>query len=83
MLATSARMVPDIASASTDSFAGANMSLPSSFFTVTRRLAARTSVPIDPLTLICLGRQRDVDALRHFHRHLSYARHGSSSPYDT
>jgi hypothetical protein len=33
MFATSARIVPDIASASTESLAGANISLPSSFLT--------------------------------------------------
>src|SRR5450432_2546803 len=52
MLATSARIVPDIASASGESLAGANMILPFSFFTVTRALTGRTSVPSEPLTLI-------------------------------
>src|SRR4249920_1020330 len=53
MFATSARIVPDIASASTLSFAGAKFSLPSSFLIVTRALTGRTSVPSEPLTLIC------------------------------
>ena len=52
MLATSARIVPDIASASGESLAGVNISLPSSFLTVTSEFTGRTSVPSEPLTLI-------------------------------
>src|SRR4051812_35601101 len=51
MFATSARMVPLIASASVDSFAGTKLSLPSSFLTVTSGLSLRTSVPFAPLTV--------------------------------
>src|SRR5205814_1293179 len=52
MLATRARIVPDIASASTLSLAGVNISLPPSLFTTTSALIGRTSVPSEPLTLI-------------------------------
>jgi hypothetical protein len=52
MLLTSARTVPDIASASGESSLGANDSLPSSFLTLTSGLIGRTSVPSEPLTLI-------------------------------
>ena len=52
MLLTSARIVPDMASASGESLAGVNISLPSSFFTETSGLTGRTSVPSEPLTLI-------------------------------
>ena len=52
MLLTSARIVPDIASASGESLAGVNISLPSSFLTETSGLTGRTSVPSEPLTLI-------------------------------
>src|SRR5512139_1271339 len=53
MLATRLRKVPDIASASTDSLAGAKLILPSAFLTVTSEFTGRTSVPSEPLTLIC------------------------------
>src|SRR5437773_4171837 len=52
MFATSARIVPDIASASTDSLAGTKLTLPASFFTDTSGFTARVSVPSVPLTLI-------------------------------
>src|SRR2546427_4353765 len=53
MLATSARIVPDIASASTLSLAGTKLSLPPSLFTPTSAFNGRVSVPSEPLTLIC------------------------------
>src|SRR2546421_7209017 len=52
MFATSARIVPDMASASTDSLAGKNEILPPSLFTATSGFRARVSVPSEPLTLI-------------------------------
>src|SRR5215207_1494651 len=52
MLATSARIVPDIASASAESSAASNVSLAPSFLTATSGLTGRDSVPSEPLTLI-------------------------------
>src|SRR3990167_1010524 len=52
MLFTSWRMVPLMALASRDSFAGRNVSLPPSFVTLTRWFTASDSAPPEPFTLI-------------------------------
>jgi hypothetical protein len=53
MLATRARMVPLIASASAESLAGLKLSLPASFLvTATSGFSLRTSVPLLPLTVM-------------------------------
>src|SRR5215471_17416836 len=54
MLATSARIVPLMALASTPSLAGAKDSVEPSFLTWTRAFASRTRVPLAPLTVIWL-----------------------------
>ena len=74
MLATSARIVPDIASASTAiRWSATNVSLPSSFLTATSGLTGRTSVPSEPLTLIVSAPAVTSTPLRDDDRHLSYA----------
>src|SRR5688572_9459723 len=55
MFATLARSVPESAFAAFDSFAAANVTLPSSSFTTTSRVSGWVSVPSGPFTITSLG----------------------------